>query len=584
MSVLGVKSMKSMMSDDEYFFVKNTILDNFLKLAKVNILTGEHHFLKYDTVMKEEGYESISNIYAYIEKQVSDQLVLSEYAVDYLKYANPKYVQKRIFEDGDRRILQSFKRKLHTGYIWVTFGIVVPDDISVDNPWALFYWQKADTNTTTMVDALSTLSTIYYKILKINLTADSFQVIKTELSERDRFSSRLDKISEWWSEFETAGYVYQEDTLAFREFTNMERLQSTFKKNSGQTQSFRYRRKIGEDWRWVQMDLLPSIEYDDANQVLILYVRDVHDEYMKEKRTREALLDEYHRDALTRLYNRHKYNEDIERLSKGNIPRITACYVDVNGLHEINNLLGHEKGDDLLCTVADTLKKYFLDDYVYRIGGDEFVVLSNRLSKQSMENMMQQAQQDLQKFNYAIAVGIESSEGDLAIHKLIGAAELNMRADKERYYRENGGQKHIRSLNDELEKTLAEKRNAERFLNLISDQFNGVFFVNLELDVLQYIYIPFYFLELLEQADSSYCKAMHLYMGKYVQEEYYEKFEEVLDYEKLKERLRHEKLVSFSYRKVDGNKMHLHIANQNDKNEECVETIWVFSQEQINNA
>ena len=91
-----VSVMNNAMGDAAYSFVKNTLLDNFLKLAKVNVLTGEYEFLKYDAAMKEDSFENIPNIYKYIEKQVADNLILSEYAVDYLNYSNPEYVKKRI--------------------------------------------------------------------------------------------------------------------------------------------------------------------------------------------------------------------------------------------------------------------------------------------------------------------------------------------------------------------------------------------------------------------------------------------------------------------------------------------------------
>ena len=53
---------------------------------------------------------------------------------------------------------------------------------------------------------------------------------------------------------------------------------------------------------------------------------------------------------------------------------IFSCvYVDVNGLHELNNTSGHEKGDQMLQTVALELQGRFGRDNCYRTGGDEFV-------------------------------------------------------------------------------------------------------------------------------------------------------------------------------------------------------------------
>ena len=55
---------------------------------------------------------------------------------------------------------------------------------------------------------------------------------------------------------------------------------------------------------------------------------------------------------------------------------ICCIYVDVNGLHELNNTQGHAAGDKMLQTVASLMRTQFGDRHVYRIGGDEFVVLA----------------------------------------------------------------------------------------------------------------------------------------------------------------------------------------------------------------
>ncbi len=561
-----------------YSFVKDTLLDNFLKLARVNIMTGAYDFMKYDVVMREEGYENISSIYDYIEKQVTDGLILSEYVGEYLKFANPGYVQKRVLS-GDRRIIQSYKRKVHDSYMWVTFGIVVPKGFSREDPQVVFYWREADTDTTTMVDALSSLSSIYHKILKINLTRDSFQVIKVSEQEREHFANRLNRITDWWREFAEEGYVHEEDLEVFREFTDAERLRKAFQEDSINSQSCRYRRRVDDSYRWAQMELMPSIEYADNDQVLILYIKDIHDGYLKELRNRQAMLDGYHRDALTRLFNRHKYNEDMKELSK-RCGHLTCMYVDVNGLHELNNHLGHEKGDDMLCSVADTLKRFFPEETVYRIGGDEFVMLSTKLSGETVEHIVVEVRRELLQDNYEISVGVESGDCDLNAYRIVGAAELAMRRDKERYYRENGRDRRRRVLNEELEKTLEAKKYAERFLDVISDKYAGVYFVDLQKDSLLHIYIPEYFLELLEETDYSYSKAMQLYIDKYVEKEYQPLLLSMIDYGELTRRLRTEAQgdISLIYRKVDGKYVSLRILEMGEYTEEKYETIWIFSE------
>ena len=81
-------------------------------------------------------------------------------------------------------------------------------------------------------------------------------------------------------------------------------------------------------------------------------------------------------------------------------------YIDVNGLHETNNTEGHDKGDDMLRTVAEGIKKYFNTEYIYRTGGDEFVLFISSADKASLEMRGKKLASDLSDANYYISVGI----------------------------------------------------------------------------------------------------------------------------------------------------------------------------------
>lgn len=561
--------------NDIYDFVESTLFENYLKLAKVNLLTGEYKFLKKDEALWDAGYENIPDIYSYIRKQAEDKQVYSEYAGDYLRYANPKYVQERVFS-GEKRITQSYKRKIGDKDIWITFGIIVPESCSPENPWAVFCWRVADKDTIIMADALSTLAAIYYKILKINLTTDTFDEVKVDVKEQEEFASQTEKITEWWRKFMEAGNVQEEDREVYREFTDIEKLREAYRKLKIR-RSCRYRRKVGNNYRWVQMELEPSIEYTDDNQVLLLYVKDIQEEYQREMRSRMKLVDSFHRDALTYLYNRHKFNEDLDELQKGGHAQFTCVYADVNGLHELNNHLGHQKGDDMLCCVADTLRKFFPKDRVYRIGGDEFVVLSKMFSQKSVERLMSEARICLMEDGYEISVGIKSGGQEDSVYKVISAAENAMREDKERYYKQNGGKRKKRDLNEKLEKMLTEKKDEEYFLKAIATKFAGVYLVDLKLDTPRHIYIPNYFSDILKKADFCFSDAMRVYVERYVKQEYQDEFYALLDYRILADRLREKASVEFSYQKTDGSWMDLRVMEIDNQTDEKLESIWIFT-------
>ena len=83
-------------------------------------------------------------------------------------------------------------------------------------------------------------------------------------------------------------------------------------------------------------------------------------------------------DGLTGIKNRTAYLEYVEKIEKS-ISRGDAGFavvmLDLNGLKRINDDFGHEKGDMTIKKAADIINETFSDEQVFRIGGDEFVVL-----------------------------------------------------------------------------------------------------------------------------------------------------------------------------------------------------------------
>ena len=80
-------------------------------------------------------------------------------------------------------------------------------------------------------------------------------------------------------------------------------------------------------------------------------------------------------DPLTGLLNRRSFEESVEALQTTPPMSVMICYVDVNGLHELNYAKGHEAGDRLLTATAQELLKRFGENSVFRVGGDEFMLL-----------------------------------------------------------------------------------------------------------------------------------------------------------------------------------------------------------------
>lgn len=82
-------------------------------------------------------------------------------------------------------------------------------------------------------------------------------------------------------------------------------------------------------------------------------------------------------DPLTGLGNRVRLREDLDRLF-GAPTSIAVMYLDLDGFKTFNDTYGHDAGDALLVKVGDTLRLEAGEAGVYRMGGDEFVVVCER--------------------------------------------------------------------------------------------------------------------------------------------------------------------------------------------------------------
>jgi len=96
-------------------------------------------------------------------------------------------------------------------------------------------------------------------------------------------------------------------------------------------------------------------------------------------------------DVMTGVYNRRAGFEKLSQLYK-NIGRengiISVCFIDINGLKEVNDALGHETGDELILSVIASLKNNIRNhDFVARIGGDEFLIIFEGLNESKSEEI-----------------------------------------------------------------------------------------------------------------------------------------------------------------------------------------------------
>ncbi|MCR4892567.1 MAG: sensor domain-containing diguanylate cyclase [Lachnospiraceae bacterium] len=123
-------------------------------------------------------------------------------------------------------------------------------------------------------DAYRALSELYTKILKINITDDSYQVINMDDVEKTEEKGFSEKISSWLSSFGTSGQVHPNDLQEYLRKTDLQFLRNYFAGNKVSL-SFVYRRKYGDEFKLVMMEIILANDYSDTNQSLYLYVKSI---------------------------------------------------------------------------------------------------------------------------------------------------------------------------------------------------------------------------------------------------------------------------------------------------------------------
>ncbi|MDO4501126.1 MAG: GGDEF domain-containing protein [Erysipelotrichaceae bacterium] len=144
-------------------------------------------------------------------------------------------------------------------------------------------------------------------------------------------------------------------------------------------------------------------------------------------------------DLLTGLYNRNSYENKVKKYESQKLEKLGCIYIDVNGLHEMNNNYGHEAGDTMLKYVANSMKEVFGEYHNFRIGGDEFVIFTKDVEENELNEKVIKLQEIVETQDYHISVGYHVSDTDKeAINMIVKKAEKRMYEAKDRFYAENG--------------------------------------------------------------------------------------------------------------------------------------------------
>lgn len=158
-------------------------------------------------------------------------------------------------------------------------------------------------------------------------------------------------------------------------------------------------------------------------------------------------------DALTGLFNRGAF-EKMKQYLKGSLEPLAVLLIDVDLFKHVNDNYGHEVGDSALKKVSAMLtEKFRSSDLVFRIGGDEFCVIMQKVTpseKDIIREKIDAMNTELGKADDKVPAKLSVSVG-IAFSQFGFNDDLFAKTDKALYYTKEHGRKGYTFYNSKIE-------------------------------------------------------------------------------------------------------------------------------------
>lgn len=144
----------------------------------------------------------------------------------------------------------------------------------------------------------------------------------------------------------------------------------------------------------------------------------------------------YH-DLLTNALNRNAFMDVLSQFRPGQYASAGIIYIDINGMKEINDFYGHHQGDKILITTVAKVFNLFKPDELFRIGGDEFVIITYDLTETDFYekfNLLRNIFCEKTDLPFSIATGSCCVKSPSDLNSLLQQADSAMYTDKKKFY------------------------------------------------------------------------------------------------------------------------------------------------------
>lgn len=487
-------------------------------------------------------------------------------------------------------MLQSINCKYVQGFYYYKPMSIESVEMIMMRPGVPMYFDiQTDYSTSSQLYGTKFINTEVYQALRLfnmytdyfismgilNLKTGEYALVKHNKEAYGAYTDQIIDFKKFCSILLDEGIIHPEFINIFKAKTDLNHLRSRFYyEKKGET--FNILEKINDEYEWIRSTLIPCKDCSEKNPWafnMVTYGESVKADFSKLTQY------DYITDTLTKIYNRNKYEYDIKKFQDCSFRSLVCTYIDVIGLHEVNYYEGHESGDALLQMVAFQAKEIFYESFVYRVGGDEFVILSANSTLDEQLEKVANLVTNLEKHHYYISHGSYASTNMHDIHTIINTAEEAMRKSKQDFYNNTAkNEERARLLNAELENTLDENKTLRLLLNSIRRHYYGIYLVNINENMVKCISTKVGLKQLFGTEKINYRNMMNYFILNYVKENETFKIRRLLDPIYLNSQFKMKGYAATEFNTKSGKHFSLLISEvEGDKDY----TVWCFSEEKI---
>ena len=284
-------------------------------------------------------------------------------------------------------------------------------------------------------------------------------------------------------------------------------------------------------------------------------------------------------DSLTGTLNRVAYNSDLHIINEERPVDFACLYVDVNELHYRNNKFGHAAGDEMLLFIAHTLKDVFLGQKVYRMGGDEFLVLTQGLDQDDIKTGINIFQEQLKTRGYHVAIGMSFRSQNTNTEEMVREAEVRMYENKAKYY-QNKKEQATTSIENEYVQAKTGIPEIDTLLSVMKGSYNGIYRVSLDTDRARRVLMPAYLKY--NETEEHFSKLFAKYVSESADPDYHRSLLSFQNYDALKQQLSEGKIPKITYKKLNGETVTLSVHKLDETKDMVLETLWIFAKKEKN--